>query len=917
MSKLNTTEHLILIRKNGAFQDKTKEIKFCKYNPLTSKYDITFYLGQKTFSYNFNNVKWYSNPTVIPPSTIRITHNDKQFFDIKYIALFDNLYYHIIFDNGYEITYHASEISIERSCLTNDNTKKVFSYLKLIADEISVKTEDDNKILSSQYIEMERYISERSAAAKYLNASNLNKIHDNDLVVFPFGSNSSQTAAVNNAITNQISVIEGPPGTGKTQTILNIIANLIIRGKTVEVVSNNNSATENVYEKLCKYGYGFLVAPLGRKSNKEEFISSQTGEIPDISEWKIDNEELVEINSNITNESQQLNTVFENQNKSAKLKQELADIRTEQVYFDEQCDNNNIPNVKCKSYIKASLLLRLWSRFEMQNQNPHRLYDVILFILCFGLKNRKLLNLDTNTVISIVKKNYYTIKISELEKEILEIQTELSKVNAQELLDNYVKNSSKLFKNFLYNKYGSKTERKIFEMNDLWKNPDSFIKEYPIVLSTTYSSRKNLGASSERYKFDYVIMDEASQVDVATGTLALSIAKNAVIVGDRQQLPNVITEMDKKKTEKIFSLFDINNSYNFSKYSFLASVCQIIQDAPVTLLREHYRCHPKIISFCNKKFYDNQLIIMTKDSDESDTLKVFKTVIGNHARGHINQRQIDEITQNILPSINFSPSEIGIITPYRDQVNELQKNIEYKEMLIDTVHKFQGREKDIMIMSTVDDIITDFSDDKNLLNVAVSRAIKQFYIIVNPDEANKNTNIGDLVNYIEYNNFETVESDIYSIFDYLYIQYRKEKENILEKSKSISFYDSENLMYSLLENIISENNYTNLGIIPHLPLKEIFKNIDKLDKNERKFVFDTDSHVDFIIYNKISKQPILAIEVDGYDYHKDGTEQHKRDILKDGVFKKYDLPLLRFNTNGSGEKAKIVSKLDELIMQKN
>lgn len=59
---------------------------------------------------------------------------------------------------------------------------------------------------------------------------------------------------------NQISVIQGPPGTGKTQTILNIIANILMQGKTVQIVSNNNSATENVYEKLSssKYNLGFV-----------------------------------------------------------------------------------------------------------------------------------------------------------------------------------------------------------------------------------------------------------------------------------------------------------------------------------------------------------------------------------------------------------------------------------------------------------------------------------------------------------------------------------------------------------------------------------------------------------------------------------------------------------------------------------
>lgn len=62
-------------------------------------------------------------------------------------------------------------------------------------------------------------------------------------------------------MTHQISVVQGHPGTGKTQTILNIIANIVSSGKTVLIVSNNNSATANVQEKLNKYGFDFIVAP--------------------------------------------------------------------------------------------------------------------------------------------------------------------------------------------------------------------------------------------------------------------------------------------------------------------------------------------------------------------------------------------------------------------------------------------------------------------------------------------------------------------------------------------------------------------------------------------------------------------------------------------------------------------------------
>jgi len=79
--------------------------------------------------------------------------------------------------------------------------------------------------------------------------------------IFPFGGNSSQFKAVANALSNQVSIIQGPPGTGKTQTILNIIANLLIMGKSVQIVSNNNSATLNVLEKLSSpcMNWGFLL----------------------------------------------------------------------------------------------------------------------------------------------------------------------------------------------------------------------------------------------------------------------------------------------------------------------------------------------------------------------------------------------------------------------------------------------------------------------------------------------------------------------------------------------------------------------------------------------------------------------------------------------------------------------------------
>ncbi|MCF5710762.1 AAA family ATPase, partial [Pseudomonas syringae] len=92
--------------------------------------------------------------------------------------------------------------------------------------------------------------------------------------IFPFGLNESQLKAVEQAFNSQVSLIEGPPGTGKTQTILNIIANILLQGKTVAVVSNNNAAVRNVYEKLGKVGLGYLLANLGNQDNREAFFAN-------------------------------------------------------------------------------------------------------------------------------------------------------------------------------------------------------------------------------------------------------------------------------------------------------------------------------------------------------------------------------------------------------------------------------------------------------------------------------------------------------------------------------------------------------------------------------------------------------------------------------------------------------------------
>lgn len=119
-----------------------------------------------------------------------------------------------------------------------------------------------------------------------------------------------------------------------------------------------------------------------------------------------------------------------------------------------------------------------------------------------------------------------------------------------------------------------------------------------------------------------------------------------------------------------------------------------------------------------------------------------------------------------------------------------------------TVHKFQGREKDAIVLTSVDHVITEFVNDPRMLNVAVSRAVKSLTVVTSQDPRNDRTNYGNLARYIEYNNCAVIESAVYSVFDLLYKGYAQQRRAFLQKHRKISEYDSENLLYAIIESVL-------------------------------------------------------------------------------------------------------------------
>lgn len=887
-------------------------------------YVIKFKNSPKYFHYRRSDVKILTDAVWHDHLYLKVYTNGREEHNVTDVRSFSQgrlTHWRITYGNGYVRDYLHGTINVIHSCLEDSKARNAFEYLKRIAliNELG-KDEEHGGILPQLYEKIE-FIDDQLAIAPYLNpVQNKVKKYSHSSFAFPFGCNASQERAVTAAFENQISVIQGPPGTGKTQTILNIIANILLQGKTVMVVSNNNSATENVLEKLQKNGFGFIVAPLGKRENKENFIQNQPQIPHELLTWAIEREKLRSYNQRAVNSLSALRKVFAFQEELATLKLEKKTVELEWQHFkfDNDIDEDTY---HAKRSVKAKRLMKLWLQFQSHAEGDalasqgyfeklkERLkWSWLNFTRKFLMGIQSPFSPDNvQPIVLELQALYLQVRMRELDNRISSIEHELNMVDAKALNTELSTTSLALLKDTLYKKYSNEQRRIFADVKELTQQAEEVCKQYPVVLSTTFSARTSL----PNVTYDYIIMDEASQVSIDTGALALTCATNAVIVGDSMQLPNVVTQEYKLKLDGIFAEFKVPQGYNSGEYCFLLSACTIIPQVEQTLLREHYRCHPTIINFCNQRYYGGNLLIMTEDHDEPDVMMAVKTVPGHHCRNHFNQREIDVVQQEVLPKLAQN-EDVGIITPYNFQVNEFNQQLPFIEAA--TVHKYQGREKDTIIMSVVDDEITEFSDDPNLINVAISRAKKRFCLVVSGNVQKRKGNISDLIDYIEYHNLSVAESKICSIFDYLYSQYTAERIGFLAGHKNVSEYDSENLTYSLLENILQEQpHFNHLGILCHTPLRNVIRDWSMLDEGEQKYISNFRTHLDFLIINHVTKKPVLAIETDGFNYHNDETEQHQRDLKKNHILAIYGLPLLRLKTNESGEKEKIITMLANIV----
>ncbi|WP_243794343.1 AAA domain-containing protein [Saccharopolyspora gloriosae] len=804
-------------------------------------------------------------------------------------------------------TYPDSEVRVLTSATGSGAAAEVFRYWR---DVVAGLPGDDPLVRPYGRLS---FVNPESALGAYLAGAPITPREPTGVAIFPFRCNLSQRQAVENALTRSVSVIQGPPGTGKTETILNLIANITVRDRTVGVVSHSNSAVDNVREKLVELGFGHVLASLGKQEKRKEFFAGQADRNARVAGFAAETPPPPEP-GRLADVDRRLRRLQSTERTLAQRRHEVAAYGLEREHFERHLHGDEMPDLSGLPLLRRSsgriLDYLAESELERNGARPGLIRRIRKYFRYGSVRG---LDPEDTDVVLRLQRAYYTKRIAELDKEIAQLDEELRRADFDRLAQEHRQLSVQALHAHLGARYGG-LARKEYDGETYRRSKEfrDFIEDYPVLLSTCHSLSSSI---EDGFLLDHLIIDEASQVDPLVAGLALACCRNLVVVGDAEQLPP-IPAASAADHEAPSPAYDCRRS-------ILGSLETLYGEAlPSALLREHYRCDPAIIGFCNKKFYRDELIPYTTGGDGRPMI-VVRTVEGNHMRRHrtggrSNRREVEVIETEVIPDhcAEVDAADIGITTPYRLQADKARDLLD--QIASDTVHKFQGRQKKVVVMTTVLDETwrgrsgLPFADDPHLINVAVSRAIERFILVTNNDMLPTSRHIRDLIGHIRYHDLDedVVDSAVVSIFDLLYQQYSLRLRSLAGRLKNERAYKSEDIAWTVLHEVLAEQRYEHLTVVAQVLVKSLFPDLSVLTPEQAKYAGNRAS-VDFVIYNRVTNRPLLAIEVDGFAYHENKPEQLRRDELKNQIFRTHDMPLLRLPTTGSGEQRRIRQALDE------
>lgn len=510
----------------------------------------------------------------------------------------------------------------------------------------------------------------------------------------PASLSKAQLGILDGIDVSNLNLVIGPPGTGKSFTIATIAIDAVSSGRSVLIASKTNQAVDVIANKLEEdFDLAHMVVRGGSKGYKKSL------------QKRLDNL-LYGIGPSMPTQNPitRLSLLIEEEIRSIReLKQEIKKRERSEVKWGKFIAGYN-GNLWGKLYYK-------WIQSRIKSTTPYwKLVEEL------GKKQTQLQEYIADYV-----RNKFDIQLAHTFSTARPRLQKLTKA--------------------LKARRGTKKES-FFEGVDF----EMLLKALPIWLVNSADIHNVLPLQTEM--FDVLVIDEATQCDIASSIPLMQRAKKTVIVGDPRQLRHVSFLSNERQQQLAENLEVLHFDEIWRDYRN-TSILDLFSDSlsnqkQIHFLDEHYRSLPQIIQFSNDRFYNNAINIMTQAPHEAaaNSIEIFHCG-GNRTKAGSNKKEADQLLEEIRKIVDEEAEldfhycqSIGILSPFRGQVDNILRNlpklftpeeIDRHNILVGTPYAFQGEERDIMMLSfTIDDdthpSALHYLNREDVFNVAITRA---------------------------------------------------------------------------------------------------------------------------------------------------------------------------------------------------
>ncbi|TQC54666.1 DEAD/DEAH box helicase [Mycoplasmopsis cynos] len=563
-------------------------------------------------------------------------------------------------------------------------------------------------------------------------------------------SNLSQDKAIISSL-NQHTIIWGPPGTGKSQTIVNLLTNILVYNKTAIVASQKKAALNVIKNRLGSLQDFCLFILKSKNVNKKLFYEPikkyldllENFQNPIISNGTpiINQKELEYIKNvdgllnhknikNILYAYYYLSKYKENPN-YANDSEFLINLPFDIMYPQQKITSENIT----KSLLKENKLRFMW--FFSKYHRVKKIAEEIKNYFPFFEGN-------FSNLVGFFHQISGTEENGKLISELIKIINLSNEIDFhQEISDEKI--IHKIIAERINNKFTQMNENEIKEYQEFAQHvrvqnlePYRFVKKfakiikiiYPIIVATPDTDL----ASWDKEELDYAILDESSQIFIEKGLPILYLAKTKILAGDPEQMRPSNWFGSRSTDDTIFGKVD-----SLLDYASSLNVTQILLD-------KNYRSkHAALMSFSSKYFYNSQLDVVDANINSfEDAIEVYevdgiwkdsKNIEEANKAIQILKENVNKYKKTILLAFNISQSEY-LTNLILNNHPDLEEAINDKKLLIKNIENIQGDEADLVVATVSYDKNTKLSSTyicrptgKNALNVAISRAKEKMIVI--------------------------------------------------------------------------------------------------------------------------------------------------------------------------------------------